>query len=502
MNMKKIAALAIIACAVLYAFFFYSLLGSFNDIQQEYYAGETPVLVLNPSGQEPYGTVILAHGFAGDIALMRTMGAAIAQNGYKVVIFDFPGHGDSTLSMGGPEFNDTIQWVRERFSNDTPSVAGHSMGSNAALGYGLKHDVKAVIVISPFNPAVNATSPANLLWIAGSQDLDGVMKATPDALNNATGQNGSMGVTYGDISNGTARRFEYVEGANHITIIFDERTIDSTIAWLDSVYGVKRTPLPYGLPHNWALACVALAIAAYFPLSYLVYRHYRDEKYKMETKAPAAWKPLVIMIVSAAISAVLVTLINPASVTGIMVGDTVIGFLFYCGVIGLAIYMLTTKEGIFKKYPADAIMRPAALALLMSLYFVITLGLPSGLALHNVIPNIPRIFALGLFAILALPYGVLNELCFRSIAGYKSLAAGIVSRALVIVIMVAGAMLLGQGGFIFVVLPVMLPLFLLLEVLSFYAYKWSGSVLVGAFLDTIMIAWLLASVFPMGISMF
>jgi hypothetical protein len=311
-----------------------------------------------------------------------------------------------------------------------------------------------------------------------------------------------MGVTYGDVLNGTARRFEYIDGANHITVIFDERAIDSTLAWLDSVYGVTRDRIPYSFPHNWALACVALATAAYFPLSYLIYGHYNDKNYKMGTKAPAAWKPMVIMVVSSAIAAVLVSVYNPASITGIMVGDTVSGFLFYCGVIGLTIYMITTKDGIFKKYPADEIMRPAALALLFFLYFVIAIGLPSGLALHNVIPNPPRIYALGLFAILLLPYGVLNELCFRGIQGVKSLAAGVVARALVIVIMVAGAMLLGQGGFIFIVLPVMLPLFILLEVLSYYAYKWSGSILVGAFLNTLITAWLLASVFPIGASMF
>jgi hypothetical protein len=43
---------------------------------------------------------------------------------------------------------------------------------------------------------------------------------------------------------------------------------------------------------------------------------------------------------------------------------------------------------------------------------------------------------------------------------------------------------------------VIVPLFLGLEIISFYSYRWTGSIFAGAILNALITGWLLASAFP------
>ncbi|MCD1296324.1 hypothetical protein CUJ83_15075 [Methanocella sp. CWC-04] len=499
--MDKRAIFTIITvCVLAYIISFYFMLGTFQDIKQEYHHGETPVLLMGPLEKEPLGTVVIAHGFSGNIDMMKSMGASLAQNGYRAILFDLPGHGNSDTGMENDSLYTSFEYVTEHYGGDNFSVAGHSMGSQAAMEYGMMSGSLSCTAISPIFSEVNRTSPKNLLILVGDDDPEHIQKAALNALINGTMQNAEPGMTYGDIDDGTARRLEILPGANHITIIFDTRTYDAMLKWLDSTYNVDREgDYNYNLAYPWFLICSLIALIAYFPISYLLFDHYKQEEYKLKAPAPKAWKPMLTILVSGFIAAILIYLFNPVSLLNIMIADTIIGFLIYTGIIGLIIYTLTGKDKPSGKYPADAILRPLSLAMLMLIYFAVFIGVPASLSVYDLIPDDPRLYLLILIFFLMIPYCMLNELLFRSIDGRMSLATGISARILLVALFTLGALVFGNGSFIMIIMPVMLPLFILLEIFSCYSYRWSGNVLTGAFLNSLIIAWLVVSAFPIGI---
>ena len=62
--------------------------------------GATPVTQYQlPDATGPI--VIVAHGFAGSRQIMQSYSLALAQAGYRVLAFDFAGHGRNAVAMSG-----------------------------------------------------------------------------------------------------------------------------------------------------------------------------------------------------------------------------------------------------------------------------------------------------------------------------------------------------------------------------------------------------------------
>jgi hypothetical protein len=149
------------------------------------------------------------------------------------------------------------------------------------------------------------------------------------------------------------------------------------------------------------------------------------------------------------------------------------------------------------RLPFDAAFRPLVLALVFLLYFIVFIGIPATASIYGLLPGVGRIFYLFLMAAMIFPYNLLSEMAFRGIPGLKSLLEGAAMRLVVIALLMASALLAGTGGFLLVISPVLLPLFVLLEALSYYLYSKSGNVLLGALVNSLVAAWLMASAFPL-----
>jgi hypothetical protein len=497
---KRIAYAALAICIIAYGISFFYMLQPFNGIKQEYYLEVDPVFILYPEGREPIGTVIVAHGFAGNIGIMKPMGMALAQNGYRAVLFDFPGHGNSEELLQDESLATSIKRVAEKYGGNDFSITGHSMGSLAVIQYGKEGVSVATIPVSPFYGEINLTAPKNFLMIAGTDDIEASKTVLPGSVINGTGNSSAVpGVTYGDLSNGTGRRSEFIPGADHITIIFDSRTFDTMISWLDETYGYSRDVKPsYNMPYPWFLLCAIISLIGSFPVAYLLFENYRQEEYRLKAEPAKSWRPIANMLVAAVVAAMLVNVFNPLKYAGIIGADTLFGFLTYCGIIGLMIYIYKSKGISDLKYPADALLRSFSLAALMLIYFVVSIGAPAMLSAYDLIPEENRLYIMLLCAFLVLPYNLLNELLFRCLKGWKSLALGAICKVLTLLIFLVGVFITGNGFFILITLPILFPLFILIEAFSYYSYKWTGNVLTGAFLNSLIIAWLLVSTFPLG----
>ena len=150
----------------------------------EFQVGKTPVTLYSlPDQTGP--VVVVAHGFAGSRQIMQGYSLPLAQAGYRVVAFDFQGHGRNPVPMSGDvssidgttrflveETRRVIAVARSLPGSTLVALLGHSMATDILVRASLDEaaagtPVAAVVAISMFSQAVTATAPQNLLVITG-----------------------------------------------------------------------------------------------------------------------------------------------------------------------------------------------------------------------------------------------------------------------------------------------------------------------------------------------
>jgi len=107
---------------------------------------------------EPRGTVLVLHGVQGHKRNVLQAGESLAREGYRAVLVDLRGHGESSgawLTFGVQDARDLSQVLdaleRERLLAEPVAVYGTSYGAAAALIWaGQESRVRAVVSVAPF----------------------------------------------------------------------------------------------------------------------------------------------------------------------------------------------------------------------------------------------------------------------------------------------------------------------------------------------------------------
>ncbi|MFN4128904.1 MAG: alpha/beta hydrolase, partial [Paracoccaceae bacterium] len=215
-----------------------------------FHAGSTPVTLYQKPGQTG-PLVIVAHGFAGSVQIMQAYSLTLAQAGYRVVAFDFEGHGRNPTPMSGDvasvegttallvaETRRVIAAARALPQAGQIALLGHSMATDILVRASIAEaqagtPVDAVVAISMFSQAVTADSPQRLLVISGQGEsflrkagLDAVHLVDPDA------GEGDLAVT-GSVS----RRAVVAPWVEHVGVLFSPTAVNAAAAWLDVTFG-------------------------------------------------------------------------------------------------------------------------------------------------------------------------------------------------------------------------------------------------------------------------
>lgn len=262
-------------------------------------AGTTPATLYQTDESGP--VVVIAHGFAGSRQLMEAFSLTLARSGFRVVAFDFQGHGRNPVPMSGDVT--AIEGTTARLVDETGRVidaaraeTGYA-GPVALLGHSMATDVivraadgdpgiGALVAVSMFSEAVTATAPDNLLIITGQWEpylrtvaLDAVRQVYPGADEGQTVRADDLrrravvapfvehvGVLYSPVSLREAR--EWIgESLGHSV----SDSLAATGPWLSGLMGAlvllvwplaarlgPRQPVPDPLPLRWFLAILAL----------------------------------------------------------------------------------------------------------------------------------------------------------------------------------------------------------------------------------------------------
>lgn len=213
--------------------------------------GPHPAILAEPAGGAA-PTVVVAHGFAGSRELMLPFVTTLSRAGYRVVAFDFPGHGRNPLPLRGglsddaaasatliAALSEVVAFARAAPGDGRVALVAHSMGSDIAIRYAMTDPaIAATVALSTFAPAVEPGNPRNLLAVTGALEpallRDEALRLASQAAPEGAAREG---VTYGAFADGTARRAVFARTVEHIGVLYATESLAETLAWLDAAFG-------------------------------------------------------------------------------------------------------------------------------------------------------------------------------------------------------------------------------------------------------------------------
>lgn len=461
--------------------------------------GVIPVTVFARSATEPAPVVVVAHGFAGSQQLMLPFAVTLAQNGYRVVTFDFPGHGQNPAPLTGGLADDAarnavltraldavVEFAQGLPGGERMALLGHSMASDIVVGFARTHpDIQATVAVSLFSPSVTAASPRNLLVIAGSLEPAMIRDEGLRIARMTAGDAAQQRVTYGQFEDGTARRSTLSGGVEHIGVLFSRQSLVETLDWLNQAFGRQgngwidaRGPW-LGLLY---LGLVALA----WPLSALLPRVAAPP-----VGAGLRWRRLLPL---AALPALLVPLILwrvPTDFLPSLLGDYL---TVHYGVYGL----LTAAGLLLLRRPIAARCRAVrflAASVLVAGYCILAIGVPIDRYVTSFLLPPGRMPIM--LAVLAgtLAYSVADEWATRG-PGSRRGAYAVTKACFVLSLVLAIALNPARLFFLVIIVPVILLFLIVYGLFSGWTYRRTGHPLVGAVAVALAFAWAIAATFP------
>ena len=276
--------------------------------------GTTPATVYRLPTGGPAPVVVIAHGFAGSRQLMEGFALVLARAGYIAVSYDLQGHGRNPVPMSGDvtKIGGTTKLLMDELArvseaamalpgtNGQIAFVGHSMASDIVVRQAVRDArVGAVVAVSMFSSAVTATSPRNLLIVAGAWEtmlageaLKAVRLMDPKA---------EFSQTIGDLAAGTGRRAVLAPSVEHVGVLYAPTTLRETRDWLNASFNRSEAgPVP--VRGGWIALLLVSVIAIGWPLAGLMGRaraarpppHLPAGRFLLALLVPAVATPLLL----------------------------------------------------------------------------------------------------------------------------------------------------------------------------------------------------------------
>ena len=465
--------------------------------------GTTPATIFRLAGAKPAPVVVIAHGFAGSQQLMQPFAVTLARNGYVALSFDFLGHGRNPEPLTGSitsadgatkalvdQLATVITFARTVPGGDGHvALLGHSMASDIVVRAAQAiPGIDATVAVSMFSNVIRPGSPRDLLVIAGALEpamlKEQGVKATAMASNGPPRER----TTYGSLADGTARRFSFSSGVEHIGVLYSRDSLREALGWLNAVY--ERQGSGFLDLRGGALGLMFLGLALLArPLSTLL-PHVAAEP----LGAGLPWSRLLPIAVAPAVLTPLLLWKVPTGFLPILLGDYLAAHFFVYGVLTSALLwsvggLRDTGRGTF------GIARLAIAVGAMAFYSIVVFGLPIDRYVASFMPipvRIPLILAL---LVGTLPYFVADEWLVRGPAAPRG-AYAFTKLCFIVSLAIAVALNLQKLFFLIIIAVVIVLFFLVYGLFSGWAYRATRHPLVGGLANALAFAWAIAVTFP------
>ena len=471
--------------------------------------------------------VLVVHGFSGNRQLMYGFGYTLARNGYVAALIDFAGHGAS-LDRLPDSFAGDVQYQKlaaniaaaQSYLRSQPfvdpdrvAILGHSMGASAVARYGSTHaDVPVTVALSlgnfgrqlPNDP----TRPRNFLILVGAGEFAGFIQGSTAGLK-AAYPDGIAEQTYGDFAAGTARRLVYVPGVEHISILFSHDAYREIVRWLDQAFklGPPDRSVEADARIGWVLLLYLAAAIGFYPLARAL----------LPAAGPPAMSPaamgwgwvLLAALVAAILAPVLLWLgVVPYKWMPLTVGNYVgLYFLTYGLLVGGA-------YGLWQRRNAPAMagavpqplgvvntlnhrLRASLAALILTIYALITFGLPAHLTWNSFALAGDRAWVAVVLFGCCLVFFLADEVVVARTSRRARAGLYALTKLIVLLSLVASVGVFGAPGFLLLLVPVMVVLFLWHGVYSHWLFGLARRPWIAAVVNAAVFAWVIAATFAM-----
>lgn len=434
------------------------------------------------------GTVVVAHGFAGNKTLMRHWGFALAQYGFETIIFDQPGHGENNRSLPAwrssssenPLGKNLESLIDElvRTGKAKPgriAVVGHSMGTSAAVAAAISDTrISATVAVSTLvGPDLPPNRPANLLLIAADRDTPGVLQAVKSS----------------------GRSVVRIHGRNHITVIFDLTAIETSAEWIHKSMGTQApSSPPERLPWHWVWVALATGLGAVVGAGRLL-----APSRQSSVGIPGRTSPLtgLVTLAVASLSAVLASVYLRVPGLRVAVVDYLLAYFLVMAAVLWVLRMVWPREFAFAISPEQ---EPALVSGLrgagLFLGFAGAVVPVVHMNLSHFIPEGFRVVTLVILSVGLGLYFVQEEALKRATGEWLGFAVGVAAKMLILATWLGATALPNPPGFLVLVTPVALVLMLVTETFSLIFRRMGFSPTTVAVFSALVMGWASASVFP------
>ena len=464
--------------------------------------GVIPVTVFAPAAAGSAPVVVVAHGFAGSQQLMLPFATTLARNGFRVLTFDFPGHGQNPGPLRGGLTNDSARNAVLMqaldavvgFAHGLPggrqmALLGHSMASDIVVGYARAHpDIQATVAVSLFSPSVTAASPRNLLVIAGALEPGAIRDEGLRIARMTAGDAVQQRTTYGRFDDGTARRSTLSGGVEHIGVLFSRQSLEEALNWLNQAFGRPVGGEAWIDARGPWLGLLYFGIVALaWPLAGLLPR-----VVAAPVGAGLRWRTLLPLALLPAVLTPLILWKLPTDFLPSLLGDYL--------TVHYAVYGLLTAAGVWLvRRPVGAQPRAApflAATALVAGYCILAMGLPIDRYVTSFVLPAGRVPIMLAVLVGTLIYSVADEWLTRGPgAGWGAYAA--TKACFVLSLVLAIALNPPRLFFLIIIVPVILLFLIVYGLCSGWSYRRTGHPLVGAVAVALAFAWAIAATFPM-----
>jgi len=478
----------------------------------------------------------------------------LSRNGFVVLCLDLPGHGGSDGSINQAQNDPTlgvdaaVNYLANLSYVDSTQIGliGHSLGAGAVRAANTKlTNVQATVLIGGGvgNPAseaefgsFNASYPKNVLIILGTYDVlfDIPALASKELLGlfNAT-QTVQQDVLYGDFNSKTARKLVTPQTI-HLFESLDPLAINQTIVWMKETLKPNQAPksqqaliYPYREISQAALllSLLGLILLTYYPLAFLLKTKPKKTQI-LESPSKQKWKTYIVWFT------LNLALFFPLVAAGLVIGfppqvfgSSIAWWLLTLALTGFFILHKTsfnsnsTKVSIIQTIKQSLASKTDVL--MGVLLFLILLAVVSTLQAFDIsmklVAPILQEFAslrrvLTFFAYLPffLPYFIIQQLYlfsnnFSSEGKMEYAKIAFVNASPFLLLLGLNFLpkvlfnlwiLPSFAGFLIEFLWLMTPIFTITTLCNLYFYRRTHSLTLGTIFNTLMLAWIAATVFP------
>lgn len=244
---------------------------------------------IEATAERPCPAVVLVHGISGSKQMLSGIALELARNGFVALAIDLVGHGDSGGVFGGTTDRTlgtmaAVRYLEEQQYVNASSIGlvGHSLGAGAARATAAAHsDIFASVYIAggfgemvddPEHGVLNSTFPKNLLVIVGEHDVLFDLNLFKKQLIPifADAQDILCNRLYGSFLDGTARKL-LTPTTTHLFEPVDQSVVLETANWINDAMGSEDStmrPEPTYISREMGIVVSLVALVGMvFPIS-------------------------------------------------------------------------------------------------------------------------------------------------------------------------------------------------------------------------------------------